>query len=1174
MNTTRRHRPALAAVFCSWILAFAIPTLALADVAFVGRLALLAEDDVAEKLGLTEEVREKISEIIGQRIDAASKIVPEVAKLPEEEKQKRMKEFVAESEKQGLTLLTPQQKSQLEKERVHRKGMESLVEPVIQYALRITDEQKAQIAQLLEERSVEMTKGGADEREATKATYEKKLADVLSDRQRSLWNDLAGRAVAAVADDGEKKPEIDKPFEPLKGVAENGGELPKSAEGKLVFGFDQELWEPVLKWFADQAQMSLHAEEYPPGTFTYVDDKPYTVSDSLDLINGLLETKGFTLIRNRRLLILINKDEDGIPWALVETVSPETLDERGKYEYLKCLYPVKRITLEDAQQEIQPLLPNPESMKVLQKAGKILVQETGNNLRMIRSIVEAIEGYASAMDADVEVFIPTKVTADELLAIARPLMGIAADQFATPDGKLSIAIDPLGDRVFFVGEPNMVARLKQIFEKAETLPEATPGSTVEKPYLHVYPVKSDSESVHSVVRVLLGGEPDVRATIDPQTGNLVVFGRPSQHDRVKDIVAKMQQDAVEIKLIQLKRRDPLEVKLLLDQLFQKDVEANANKGPVITADATGLSLVVMGSQAEIDRIQNFVHSLEPELGLNAERPNIRMIPLTPRQAQSIIGQAGMLWPNIRRENRIQVSAPGLQGGAMQMRDIRAPNLNGPFQYNLDQPAGGSDQRPPADGPNEQSPAKGSAPQEAEPKEPADDAAEKKTAFLRRLPVRTQLVSFKDLVQNQNPQSSTQQAAEDDEAAAADDQPQPGDQPPKANPGGPPDIFVIIRREGIYLASDDLDALDDYEDLVRQLITQQGDLPPDPAVFLLKYIAAEDAASVVREYMGISEGGGGGGGGLFGGIASNLIGGAAGDFVGGLLGSGGGGGAVGSTSAMVIAENRLNALIVQADVADLDRIEALLETIDQPGSPINPIPKGETYVIPIIYTSAADMANVVKQAFPEDIEGGGSGASQRQPSPQEFLQALAGGRGRGGRSSGRGGSQVESPKMAIGVDPRTNSLVVTGPEHLYHKVLALVEKLDNEGATRQNSFSVVTLGGNMNAEALASALKSILGSQVTTSTTSATTTSSPSTPSAQTAPSGPSAGDIQQRIQFLQALQGRGGDSGGGRGGTPGGGFQGGFQGRGGFPGGGGFQGGGRGGFPGGGGRTGGGRSGR
>ena len=178
---------------------------------------------------------------------------------------------------------------------------------------------------------------------------------------------------------------------------------------------------------------------------------------------------------------------------------------------------------------------------------------------------------------------------------------------------------------------------------------------------------------------------------------------------------------------------------------------------------------------------------------------------------------------------------------------------------------------------------------------------------------------------------------------------------------------------------------------------------------------------------------------------------------------------------------------------------------------------------------------------DDGQGGG------QPNPVELIRALRGGRG------GGGGNDVKSEesKMTIAVDTRSNALIVTAPDQLYQEVKDLVTQIDQSGMAQAEEVHVVSIK-NANPEAVQKALAAIMGQTRSSSASSRTSNSAVNRPGGFQGggmPFGATSGDIQNRMNFMRAMQGTGGfQPGGGGGGGPGG-FQpgqGGFGGRGGF----------------------------
>jgi type II/III secretion system protein len=331
------------------------------------------------------------------------------------------------------------------------------------------------------------------------------------------------------------------------------------------------------------------------------------------------------------------------------------------------------------------------------------------------------------------------------------------------------------------------------------------------------------------------------------------------------------------------------------------------------------------------------------------------------------------------------------------------------------------------------------------------------------------------------------------------------------------------------------------------------------VFYLKYAKAQVVAELLEQIFGGGSSSSSGGRSFM----SDIAGAAFGDgMMGNLLFGGGGDSGTPTTiratgTVAIVPDSRLNALVVQANSADLDTVEQLLKVLDQKNSPEDVLVLAKPQIIPVHNTSAEEVANVVRQVYADRIAG--PAGQQRQPNPEDFIRALRGG-GRGGRGGGRNGNDraEETQKMTVGVDARTNSLVVSAPDNLFSEVRLLVEQLDTIDTGSNETMKVVTLKRS-NPSAVQTALQQIVGEQLRTSTQQ---TASNTRNNNNNFGRNQNGGGNQNR----QRAQGFNNIFGGGGGGFQGGGFQGGgfqgFQGgggnfgRGGGGGGGGFGGGG------------------
>ncbi len=1209
----------LVVILAAYLSGGARTTLA-ADPTFVGVLAYAVDESGTKRLGLSDEAKQALLKLIDQRERDALSMALKIKDLPPAEIAKRLAPFVKESERQGFELLTLEQRAILKQIRVAKVGLRSLGNPEIALVLELDETQKATVAELLKQCDVDMTKGGEDHRRITKSIYERKLAGVMTSAQRAVWEQMTGMSGATprqlgspsetttTVAQGDVKPTATEGPETQNAAAKNASDAkeapasesakdgdPKVAaadevpateteprvvatedkpaatavdpsnaqvapattakvspnEAKLQFSFNFHPWPDVLEWFAEQSDLSIQIDRYPEGTFNYTDRHYYTPSQALDIMNRVLLTKGYTVVRTGRLITLIDL-EDEIPPQLVELVSVSKLEDRGEFELVKCLFQLAKWDPAEAAEEIGKLIGPQGAVTALPTAGQILVTETGGKLREIRNVIEGVENPDGIGGEGIQEIILEHASPEEVLAIARPLLGLAEGE--NSNDSIKIAIDSYANRLFVTGSRQTVQRLRDLVPMVDRSPEAIgePAAPLEQPQLETYQiVKADPNQVLLVTQTLMAGLPDVRLAVDEVTKKLVALARPSEHRIIIETLRQLEGDAPHVEVIQLRRMDPQLVMLAINKLFGTDEEGAT--GPKVDGDPISMKLWVRGTTSEIAQIQELCDKLEgPDLSSGQGlRRSVRMLPFSGSSAQAALGSAELIW-NSMRPNAIRIITPSAVSSSIRERSASHPEAQpeeAPQEYSPRVPSQNvpSQNVPPAEPSVPKPPAEPSAPKP--PKPPAAEPDSNRDARHDVSPV-----TFVSWIQDGQPVAGDDGLPPSKQETRQKETPSASGDKPETENKKPADIVISFTTDGVIIASEDLEALDEFEALVRSLMDSSSIAGPQPTVIWLRYAKADVAAALLTQIL---TGGtaGSGGGSLLGDMAAGVLGDVGGGLLGGLMG--GGGSLLPSGAPSIIADMRLNALIVQASALELQLIEQLLPIIDREGSPEAVETAGKPRLIPVYYMTADDMATIIRQVYADRLVSSGGGQQQgRQPSPEDFIRALRGG-GRGGQNPE---AKSEIAKMALGVDPRSNSLVVAAPEPLFKEVEELVAQLDRQGVDSEEGMKVLSMKG-ASAEMIASALASITGGEVTSSSTGGSTSRSGGspTPGASGGPTAATSADaIRRRIEFFRAI------GGGGRGGPPGSGS--GFGGRGGGPtsgfgGRGGPSGGGRGGPP-------------
>jgi hypothetical protein len=234
----------------------------------------------------------------------------------------------------------------------HRRPITPDCDPRVADAVKLTDEQRAKVLAVLKERDDAVGKATEADRAKLREEFQQKLAAVLNDEQRALF--------------AQQKP-----------------------EPRLRFNFRFQRWADVLQWFAEQADLSLVLDAPPPGTFNYTDSREYTPTEAIDLLNGVLQTKDFTLIRRGRMLLVVDLKE-GVPEGTVPRIDLKELDTHGKFELVSVLFPLGNRNAEEVDKEIKPLLGRHGKSVPLPKTKQILVTDLAGVMRAINAVITSI----------------------------------------------------------------------------------------------------------------------------------------------------------------------------------------------------------------------------------------------------------------------------------------------------------------------------------------------------------------------------------------------------------------------------------------------------------------------------------------------------------------------------------------------------------------------------------------------------------------------------------------------------------------------------------------------------------------------------------------------------------------------------------------------------------------
>ena len=687
---------------------------------------------------------------------------------------------------------------------------------------------------------------------------------------------------------------------------------------------------------------------------------------------------------------------------------------------------------------------------------------------------------------------------------------------ANSAGKLQLTADGRTNSLLVMGTPDELLLVEDAIKTIDTKDAeserdvAARGANV--PQLEVYTL--EGADPHVVLEVLNATLPGLVVHEDTKARSLNIYATPADHEIARNIVTQIDKGAREsITVVTLRRLDPSAAAISLKALFSSE-KADV---PNIEADQQGRRLMIRGTPDQITQIKKLLVQLDgdglPDVAAAGARGPMRTMSPGQRSADDIVSivqkvMAGNPQVFIRVVPPSALSSPafevhdaaepreheGRRGGGLRSRDMEpASGLqeSGKTQGGLREPLEGRDSSSIDETrPRSTLPAPVSRPSPRKPGTAGPRAARPRQTIDGRFASQTREVADP----SEDPPVGSDALEPSDRsgagAAAVRDaliQPQAGRRD-AADSQPDHEVRLSIFGGQIIAYSEDPDALDRVERLIEQLAQSSTSRTRWMVYYLKAADAAETASMLAQLFQGATTT-----------SSSRLL----SSFGSGLSDSGTSGSLGSSTTPLrILPEARSNALFISGSEDQVGEVlEALrvLDATELPESLKDRLPR----TIDVEYADVDDIAAIVRDVYREQMDsgvnpvavaGGNNGRRQSFNSQEMFT---AGGYGN------MGGGQVPQQRprpvqLSIGVDTRTNKLVVSANDQLFRQVEALVISLDESAREANRTVRVVTMK-NANSAVVQQALSSLLG-KVKVSTTGSTPPPGPQTPQAGPPPS--------------------------------------------------------------------------
>ena len=448
-----------------------------------------------------------------------------------------------------VSLLTPQVNGQA-------NDITRLIHPDVADKLSLTDAQRAEIQKNIQEKATAVAAATElAEKAKIAAEFDQKALTQLTDEQRALFANL----------------------EPLK---------------KLKFQFRDMKWDEVLAWFAEQQDLTLVMDRIPPGSFTYMDVREYTPSEGIDLLNSVLMTRRFALVRREKMLVVMELG-DSIPLELIPRVTQDKLIERGKFELVSVIFPLGGRPIESVLNEVKPYLSDFGRAIPLAQGGQLLVVENAGKMKTINELIASVPVPQRPPKPEPPPQPPQPVFASYPIAGLDAAATLKTIQALVPSTQITVDAKTNVLSAFVV--PAQQAAIKSALDQMI-------ASHSQLPSNRAMAYRVPPTAILEIVKHVQALVPE--ASVLPVSDRILVSASPEQQQIVRDDLAKLDIYPVEEtgKSMKFFELDPKMLATVEPSL--KTIMPNIQ----IAANATAGSLIVRGSAEELQLVTEIIDS--------------------------------------------------------------------------------------------------------------------------------------------------------------------------------------------------------------------------------------------------------------------------------------------------------------------------------------------------------------------------------------------------------------------------------------------------------------------------------------------------------------------------------------------------------------------------------------
>ena len=805
-------------------------------------------------------------------------------------------------------------------------------------------------------------------------------------------------------------------------------ELETTPEGKIRFSFQGQRWIDVLQWLATSSKLTLDWQELPETDLNLTTQKSYTLDEARDLLNMHLATRGFTLLRRGEVLTLVKLEK--LNPILVPRVDEDELEARDLHEVVRVSLPLDWLVADEAVKEFTPMLSPFGKLVPMKATNRLEAMDTVANLRGLRSILQR-EQSEQGEERLVMEFKLEYAQAEDIVEKLRAILGVEntgrmgtsdrmrmslektkataelaknlgkdAQSIMRRDPDVHLVVNESENSILANAPPDKIAIIRQAIEALDVPTSKRPGNDALT-RMKIYRTKAiDPDAMRELIQDLVNAgklKSTTHVEADDDSNTLIVYATPEDHLAIANLVSQIDDDGRDVRIITLRELDADYALQAIKLLLQGGGEGESRRwwrrsGTEdfrIEADVTEGRLLLWASDEEFEQVKGLLAKLGEEPGQSTNRSAVRVLNLPARSAEQTLKSLERIWPNLRdnpleMDDEVESTARGASDKRSAKSENREPQKENTRQSSKPLTIQGSDRT-----------AKRTSLQFITPQLALAGATQ--ISGEDREPARIEKNGGADAEKPQTENGRLRQQTDKVKRPEAS-----GEVPPITITEGPNGQLII--------SSEDAEALDAMEGLIRQVIPERADYE----VFKLKHAAPLSLELTLNEIFKVDEK-------TTATSQSRLR----------------------STTPVpqlkFISDLETGTLLVQnATEEQLAKIAELIELYDQPETLDDELQR-RTEIYHVKYSRASVVAETIKEVY-RDLLSADDKAFQQSRKEGDAPS----------RSVGFGGNYTSTiPKfkglLSVAVEDNTNTIVISAPTYLLSDVMKLVRSVDETAA---------------------------------------------------------------------------------------------------------------------------------